>query len=120
MGGGGLKHSCADGAYLDGGWAGGEGDQRTRCFVADSGRGRVEEVVDAAYEASTLSWVGVANLVDQLHNYQLENVIEVVDLVDAGREVVQCTLLQGKYIIHNTLCTQRSHDLSCDIPGRHG
>ena len=37
----------------------------------------------------------MANLVDQLNNHQLQNVIELVDLVDAGGQVVKGTLLRS-------------------------
>ena len=49
-------------ADLHGGWGGGEGDQCPRCLVADCRARGVEEVVDAADEARTLTRVGIAHL----------------------------------------------------------
>ncbi len=55
--------------------------QGSGCFVSDRGAARVEEVVDATDEAGSLGRVGQAHLVDQLHDHQLQNVAEILDLM---------------------------------------
>jgi hypothetical protein len=54
--------------------------QGSGSFVSDRGAAGVEEVVDAADEAGSLGRVGQAHLVDQLHDHQLQNVAEILDL----------------------------------------
>jgi hypothetical protein len=77
--------------------------QSSGSFVSDRGAAGVEEVVDAADEAGSLGRVSQAHLVDQLHNHQLQNVAEILDLENNKNNIVN----QIKYLTY-LKCTSDS------------
>ena len=69
--------------------------QGSGSFVANGGAVRVEEVVDAADESGPLGGIGQADLVYELYDDELQDVAEVLDLLNAGTEEVQGSVLVG-------------------------
>jgi hypothetical protein len=63
--------------------------QGSGSFVSDRGAAGIEEVVYAADEAGSLGRVGQAHLVDQLHDHQLQNVAEILDLENKKKLLIK-------------------------------